>query len=199
MSAVGRDQLAAEKAALREAMRAIREAIPPSRRDGRARAAAELALELEGVREARTVLVFRSTGTEIDTEPLIDGLAARSNLVLLPVVEETLLRAAPYRPGDELVVAAFGIREPTARPFVHPGEIDAVVAPGLAFDREGYRLGYGGGFYDRLLAGLRPEAFRAGFGFHEQVVDRVPHGPGDERVQAVVTDRAVVPCAPGGV
>jgi 5-formyltetrahydrofolate cyclo-ligase len=72
--------------------------------------------------------------------------------------------------------------------------VDLVVTPGLAFDRRGYRVGYGGGFYDRYLARLRPNAARTAIGFSFQVVEEVPADPGDERVHLVVTEAETIDC-----
>jgi len=66
------------------------------------------------------------------------------------------------------------------------------VIPGLAFDRDGFRLGYGGGFYDRYVRRTRPEALRVGVCFSEQVVEDVPHGDADERVDRIVTQDGVI-------
>jgi 5-formyltetrahydrofolate cyclo-ligase len=84
--------------------------------------------------------------------------------------------------------------EPALRTEVPPEEIDVVVAPGLAFDREGNRLGYGGGHYDRFLDRLG-DAARVVIGFHAQLVGSVPSGPNDRRVDLIVTDHETVICS----
>ena len=71
-------------------------------------------------------------------------------------------------------------------------EIDLVLVPGLAFDREGYRLGYGGGHYDRFLTDLERGTTAIGVCYAAQLLDRIPHGPSDQRVHLVVTDRETV-------
>ena len=77
-----------------------------------------------------------------------------------------------------------------------PSLIDVVVVPGLAFDRAGFRVGYGGGNYDRFLPRLRPDAVRVGFAFGLQLLPagKVPRGPNDEPVHHVVTERELVDC-----
>jgi 5-formyltetrahydrofolate cyclo-ligase len=79
---------------------------------------------------------------------------------------------------------------------VDPGEVDVVVTPGLAFDRAGRRLGYGGGHYDRFLDRVEPRALRVGIGFSSQLAEEVPAGPRDRRVQLLVTDAGVIDCRP---
>ena len=75
---------------------------------------------------------------------------------------------------------------------VDPEKIDVVVSPGLAFDRRGHRLGYGGGYYDRYLARLHAHASRVGIGFAVQLLDEVPAEETDQPVDVVVTDRGVI-------
>jgi 5-formyltetrahydrofolate cyclo-ligase len=71
-----------------------------------------------------------------------------------------------------------------------------VLAPGLAFDRRGNRLGYGGGYFDGFLARCPPDAARVGIGFHVQVVDAVPHGDADQPLDLLVTELETIACPP---
>ena len=96
------------------------------------------------------------------------------------------------RPGDPLEPTDYGPKEPARRVAVSPQDVDVVVTPGLAFDREGRRLGYGGGYYDRYLSRLHPHAVRIGIGFSRQVVEEVPEEDGDETVDVIVTDDEVI-------
>ena len=133
-------------------------------------------------------------GDEIDVRPLLTALAGLGHLCLLPVV------AAPrnplvfrlWVPGDTLDEGVFGTRQPqTSRLALSPR---IVLAPLLAFDRAGHRLGYGGGFYDRTIAGLRSYegVTVVGVAFAEQEVDTVPHEAHDQRLDWIVTERGVV-------
>jgi 5-formyltetrahydrofolate cyclo-ligase len=79
---------------------------------------------------------------------------------------------------------------------VDPSTIDAVLVPGLAFDRSGGRIGYGGAYFDRYLRRIPAAAPRIAIGFGMQVVDRVPMAEHDERVDLVVTDAGVIRCSP---
>jgi 5-formyltetrahydrofolate cyclo-ligase len=114
--------------------------------------------------------------------------------LLLPFLETEGMEAAEVLPDDDLLATDYGPREPARRVPVDPAEVDVVIAPGLAFDREGYRLGYGGGHYDRYLARLGRRALRVGIGFEQQLVERVPREPTDERLDLVVTNENVVDC-----
>jgi 5-formyltetrahydrofolate cyclo-ligase len=109
----------------------------------------------------------------------------------LPVVQDRgkplLFRA--WRPGDPLEQGVFGTLQPQVRRETL--EPDALIVPMLACDEEGWRLGYGGGFYDRTLLGLRArrQVTAVGVGFNAQLVDDVPHGPDDQRLDWLLTDK----------
>jgi len=126
---------------------------------------------------------------EIDIRPLLTALHERGHAVLLP---ETPRRGDPlifrcWHPGMEMVREKFGTYRST-------GEVmtpSVLFVPLLAFDRCGRRLGYGGGYYDRTLAGL-PGAIAIGCAFAAQEVPQVPAGPGDARLDAVATEREVI-------
>src|SRR6266480_3953521 len=142
------DQLRRAKAELRERMRALRDGI---REDERARLGAlieDRILALSAVREAQTVTAFHSFGSEVPTERLIERLAADGHDVLLPFVQAGEMGMARYRPGDPLVPAGYGALEPADRTPVLLAAIDLCLVPGLAFDPGGYRIGYGGGYFD---------------------------------------------------
>ena len=187
----------ARKAALRRLMREMRAAIPPERRRDQARLVEDNVLGLDAVRRARTVLVFYSFGTEIPTAGMIERLSAGGVRVLLPFLDdERQMEAAELGPGEAPVPTSYGPKEPPRRVAVDPGEVDVVIAPGLAFDRRGHRLGYGRGHYDRYLARLGPGSVRVGISFSAQVVEEVPADEGDERVDLLVTEAGTVPCGP---
>lgn len=127
---------------------------------------------------------------ELDVRPSMLRLTAAGWRLALPVVvgRERPLAFRAWTPGDALRPAAFGQSEPdTDRPAVVP---DLLLVPLLAFDSDGWRLGYGGGFYDRTLAALRGQGtpVAVGVAFAGQAVAAVPHGPLDQRLDWVVTE-----------
>jgi 5-formyltetrahydrofolate cyclo-ligase len=132
---------------------------------------------------------FLPIGNEIDLRPLLTILHARGHTLVLPV---TPRRGLPlifrqWAPGDPLVQERFGTQRPEGPERVP----DFLLVPLLAFDHLGHRLGYGGGFYDRTLAGL-PERFALGCGYAAQQVDLVPTGPNDVALDAAATERGVI-------
>lgn len=128
--------------------------------------------------------------SEIDPRPVMTALAARGHPLGLPVVvgkgRPLVFRA--WRPGDELMAGSFG----TQVPGIDQKEVvpHLLLVPLLAFDRAGYRLGYGGGFYDRTLAALRAvgPAVAVGLAFSAQEVKSVPHDATDARLDWIVTE-----------
>ncbi|MFN2543165.1 MAG: 5-formyltetrahydrofolate cyclo-ligase [Actinomycetota bacterium] len=180
------------KQRLRNRMRAARAAISPAERPVLAGRAESRLLALPEVRDARCVLLFYSFGSEIPTAVLIRRLLARGRRILLPYLTEESMEAAEVRRGDPLEPTTYGPREPTHRVPVDPASVDVVITPGLAFDRRGNRLGYGGGHYDRYLERLHPAAARVGIGFHIQLVEEIPAEDVDEPVDVIVTDAEVI-------
>jgi 5-formyltetrahydrofolate cyclo-ligase len=175
-------------------MRALRAAIPPDERTRLARQIEEAFFGLPELQGADTVLLFYSFGTEVATGRMAERAMAYGKRLLFPYVDGDAMEAGEVRPEDRLTPTAYGPKEPPRRVPVDPGEVDVVVTPGLAFDRRGCRLGYGGGHYDRYLGRLRPHALRVGVAFSIQILDKVPAEPGDQRVHVVVTDAGVIDC-----
>jgi 5-formyltetrahydrofolate cyclo-ligase len=186
------EELREEKKAMRARMVALREAISAPDRERMSEAAAERLFSVPALSSAMNVLAFAAFGSEIATAGVIRRLHAEGRRVLLPRLRDGDMSATDFLPGEELAPGAFGIGEPFGVDGAGPEEIDAVIAPGLAFDRDGYRLGYGRGYFDRYLRRLRPNALRVGLGFQAQLIERVPRGPGDEPLDAVVTDLETV-------
>lgn len=139
----------------------------------------------------RTVSVFWAMGTEIDTMPLLTVLHAAGHCTALPVVAA---RARPlifkqWAPGDNLVDGGFGTSIPS--PEAETVTPEVLFVPLLSFDDDGYRLGYGGGFYDRTLEMLRaqnPDVVAIGVAFSAQRVDTVPCGPHDQPLDGIATE-----------
>ncbi len=129
---------------------------------------------------------------EADPFPLMAALANQGHDLCLPQTQEDKLVFRAWKPGDPLVVGRFNIPEPDAK--ARERRPDLVLVPVLAYDRDGYRLGYGGGYYDRYLAHHRPKrTIRAiGIAFAGQEVEELPREPTDEPLDAVVTEERVI-------
>lgn len=192
-AANGFPDIDSQKAAARKAARQRRAAAAAKATDAADHLAAQFFAAIE-LTAGQNVSVFWPLAGEIDTSPLMTGLHARGCQVVLPVMQGAGLPLIfrCWQPGDMLVSAAFDTREPAAdKAQVDP---NLLAVPLLAFDRAGYRLGYGGGFYDRTLEGLRRKGplRTVGIAFAGQEVDAVPRGPYDERLDAIVTEEEVI-------
>jgi len=180
--------LADEKKALRRVMLERRRA---TSRPGAGDDAAAHFLAATPLSPRASVSAYWPMGDELDPRPLMAALHAAGHGIALPMVVERgqplLFRA--WIPGLPLVENVFGTRAPPQEaPAVVP---DVLLVPLLAFDRNGYRLGYGGGYYDRTLRRLRGEgrALAVGFAFAGQEVDSVPRESFDEPLDWIVTER----------
>ena len=141
--------------------------------------------------EPLVVSGFWPMGEEIDIRPLLRALHADGHGLALPV---TPPRGQPltfrrWLPGAELVAGPVGTSQPS--PHAAEAEPDALIVPLLAFDSSGFRLGYGGGYYDRTLRGLRRRkpVVAVGVAFEAQRVEHVPTDPHDERLDWLVTEK----------
>ncbi|MDA8265416.1 MAG: 5-formyltetrahydrofolate cyclo-ligase [Actinomycetota bacterium] len=177
---------------MRETMRRVRREIPPAERSKAAARIVSFVVSLPEIASAHTVLAFASFGSEVPTTELLERLEAAGIQVLLPYLEAGEMAVAAHRSGEPLEPTSYGPREPRLRRHVETSAIDAVILPGLAFDRRGARLGYGGGYYDRFLRGLPAMPALIAIGFAEQVVEQVPATSDDVSVDVIVTDRAVI-------
>jgi 5-formyltetrahydrofolate cyclo-ligase len=185
------------KRALRRRILERRDAIDPFDRAQRSARIESRLRSLPEVERARTVMAFWSFGSEVETGPLIRALHEAGTRVALPRIEGRDIAAIVYTPGDPVAPTGFGAMEPTAAEVVEPEEVDLVIVPGVAFERAGGRVGYGGGFYDRFLRRTRPEAVSIAIAFADQIVEAVPAGAADRLVDAVVTEDEVIRCRTG--
>lgn len=124
---------------------------------------------------ARTLFIYCSLSDEVDTTTLLDSLAQCGKTVVLPkVVDAENMELRLYTGRQDLAVGSYGIMEPTGKLFTTLHDIDVAVVPGMAFDRNGHRLGRGKGYYDRMLVQM-PQAYKIGICFDFQLVDEVPN------------------------
>jgi len=186
-------ELKRAKREVRRRVLAARDALSRRELDATAAAVAERIEGLPELAGPRTVLAFWSFGSEVPTGPLLEILRAAGHRVVLPRIDGADLELRTWLPGEPLVPTTFGAMEPSDGTPVDPVELDVVLTPGVAFDRAGGRVGYGGGFYDRLFRRTRADAFRVAVASDVQVVgDRLPGGPFDVPVHAVVTGTRVI-------
>jgi 5-formyltetrahydrofolate cyclo-ligase len=193
-----RSPMAEAKRRTRAEVRSARDGMAAEIR-GRGSAAASLrAIEAPEVATARVVLAYFALPAEIDPLAAVWAMRRRGATIAYPRVEAPGILGV-YAVDDErdLVPGTFGLSHPgeLATP-VELHHIDVVIVPGMAFDERGRRLGYGGGYYDRLLPRLRPDCARVGVAFDEQILAEIPAEPHDGAVDLIVTPtRTIRPSA----
>jgi len=184
------------KRAMRRQVLSLRDALPADVRAGASAAIAARIAALDRFASARCVLLTIPFGGEWDTLPLVRGALERGKTVVVPRVDapaRMLELHAIAEPERDVVAGAHGIPEPLPdRPRVAREAVDFVLVPGVAFDAAGGRLGYGGGYYDRLLPLLSPQAARIAGAFDVQIVDRVPAAPHDIAIDAIATEARLI-------
>lgn len=189
--------IAEAKAALRKAVLHRREALPEGERASLGDRILASVLELPSYQRSNVILAYASFGTELSTDRFLRRVLEDGKVLLLPRVGRDGLDLHEVRdPATDLAPGTWGIREPRPNycPLADPGRVDFALIPGVAFDRRGRRLGYGGGYYDRLLANGLPIGTPLVSGaFEVQMVGEVPVGPHDAPVHAVVTEEGIYP------
>lgn len=193
--------LSEDKVRMRRAILEARSRLAPGLRTSSSKAIVERVLALPELAAATTVAAYLGFGDEIATDQFaIRTIEAGQRLVLPRVVDvESRVRrhlvlhrvddvARDTRPGR------WGIREPIPErcATVDPAEVDFILLPGVAFDPAGGRLGYGAGFYDRLLGRIRGDCLRVAAAFSIQVIPQVPLEAHDQRYHLLVTEQSLL-------
>ncbi len=147
----------------------------------------------------QNIIFFLSFGNEVRTDEMIMRSLTEGKQVYVPrlITRERRLEVCEITDMDqEFELGSYDIREPSRlnSRVVSPSIIDAVIAPGLAFDRSGGRIGFGGGYFDWLFKQLPDEALRLGVAYEFQVLDSIPQDSWDERVQTIFTENDTINC-----
>jgi 5-formyltetrahydrofolate cyclo-ligase len=152
-------------------------------------AIAERVQGLPAFGSAQVVALYWALPSEPDTTSLIDVSAALGKRVLLPMFGHEAPQLGEFAGWDRLVPGPLGLKQPQGPP-VEAGQVDLFVVPGLAFDRDGFRLGRGKGYYDRLLARRSPRAFLCGLCLDDMIVARLPRQAHDVPMACLVSPGA---------
>lgn len=146
-------------------------------------------------RDANTIFTFVNYKSEVDTKMLIQESLRRGKRVIVPIVdkENRVMILSEIRSIDELVKSDMGILEP-GKDYVRvvdPKSIDLCIVPGSVFDKSGNRIGYGGGFYDKMIPLFRKDAKTIGIGYELQLVDDIPIEEFDVKINKLITEEQV--------
>jgi len=177
------------KAEIRKEMRMLRKALSS---EAKARASAIICEKVMARSDVRgTVAVYLASPDEIDLTAAIEKLLSRGIAVVAPRWNGGTYELAKLKSlkAEDLRKGPMGILEPKEAEIASPKEVTAWLVPGLAFTRDGGRLGYGGGWYDRLMADADDDAVKLGVALAFQVVEALPSEPHDIRLSGVVDER----------
>ncbi len=188
------------KQSIRKAVLAQREQLPADIRAAHSAAIAARLLQLPEYRQAEAVLGYMNFGAEFASELWVTRALADGKRLALPKVNCHTNHLDLYWVDDleiQLATGLWGIREPVVErcaKLAAPDEVEFALLPGVAFTRDGVRLGYGGGYYDKLLAGMvqRPVLVAAAFAL--QVVESLPQESYDIRVEWIITEQETIDC-----
>lgn len=184
----------AAKEALRKRLSAVRRTLDQAARGERAQKACALLVQEPEFERAQVVLSYAPLRFELDPGDAVQRALSLGKQVLLPRVipDSHELALHLYVPGDELEESGMGVREPLpTSPRMAPESVQLVLVPGLAFDGRGYRLGFGKGYYDRLLPTL-PQARRFGLAFELSLLPEVPCEEHDVPMDVVITEKRLL-------
>lgn len=187
----------ADKPTLRRVARARRDAVPADVRTAAAHAAAQRvdAHIFARLPAGAAVGLYASMRTELSTVALALAASARGLVIAYPrtAADHTMVfHKVDVSDAPALAAGRFGIPEPSPdAEVIALDTLRVVVVPALLFDRDGYRLGWGGGWYDATLP--RTPAYRVGFALEQQIVDHLPRAPHDEPVHVIATEAGIHP------
>lgn len=133
---------------------------------------------------AKTVLIYYPANNEVDVLSLIKKYK-REKTFLLPMVHRNSMDACPYEGNAKMHRGKYNIPEPTTAP--HKGTIDMIIVPGVGFDKQGNRLGRGGGYYDKFIARISRKTQLVGVGYDFQLAESIPASRRDKKMNFVVT------------
>lgn len=152
-------------------------------------------LQLPALLNARTIMAYLSFDNEVRTDEIISELIKNGKTVCVPKLFGK--KMVPYKIfsiNEDFFIDRYGIREPQndISREVDPQDIDVVIVPGVVFDLHGGRYGYGGGYYDRFLATLKPTAKKIAIAFDLQISKKLPLSDSDVRIDSLITESGII-------
>ncbi|CBH22209.1 putative 5-formyltetrahydrofolate cyclo-ligase [Acetoanaerobium sticklandii] len=152
---------------------------------------------LDSYQKSNTVMVYLNFRSEVLTDELIENLFKKGKKVVVPISikgTRTLLLSEIKSLSDDLELDFYNIRVPKKESIkeVSPADIDFVITPGVAFSKDKYRMGYGGGYYDTFIEKLREDAFTCALAFDVQIFDKIPKEEHDKQMDYVITENGCI-------
>ena len=177
---------------IRSQIRAKRKMLTPEQQTLAAQKVTHKILAHPAIQTAQHIAIFQSFDAELSTRPIIEALWQQQKSVYLPVIHpfnKGYLLFLHYNPGTSMIRNTFGIEEPKldVRQVIPFNQLDVVITPLVAFDHKGYRIGMGGGYYDRMLS-LNPRVTTIGIAHTCQQVEEIIPQPWDIPLSEIITD-----------
>lgn len=152
---------------------------------------------LSELKKAKKVMAYASMRNEIETFELLEELLAEDYLVYLPYTRQDVVDLGTAKINDlndDLQDGVFGVQEPIAKIRGHkiPKDLDIIIVPGACFTKKGYRIGYGGGYYDSFLSKHANKALKVGFCYDCFIVDSIPVEEHDIAVDLIITEKRII-------
>ena len=152
---------------------------------------------LDSYQKSNTVMVYLNFRSEVLTDELIENLFNQGKKVVVPISikgTRTLLLSEIKSLSDDLELDFYNIRVPKKESIkeVSPADIDFVITPGVAFSKDKYRMGYGGGYYDTFIEKLREDALTGALAFDVQIFDKIPKEDHDKQMDYVITENGCI-------
>ena len=148
---------------------------------------------LEEYARSDTVMFYISLDFEVDTKELIkEELLKKDKTLIIPYLEENTINIYKLENFSSLKKGNYGILEPIKKEKFND-KIDLIIVPGVAFDKNGTRLGFGKAYYDEFLKDHK-ESIKIGLAFEEQIIDHIPIEPHDKSVDMIITDKRIIRC-----
>ncbi len=185
------------KSPLREKLKQLRDQVDPAFAESASQGVWNILCKLKEFDKAKGIGAFASTPAEINTYSILEGSLELGKKLYLPKVvkEKSHFYFFPVQNFKTLEKGKFGILEPSGDKPADWNEIDLVLVPGLAFDLTGNRLGFGKGYYDRVLPRLKKSVMTIGLGYSFQIVDKIPTEPHDIALKAVLSEKGFQYCS----
>lgn len=193
-----------DKKHIRKTILASRNALSRQQIESMSRRIYDRFIRLDEARKCSTLMAFLNFGTEVITDYIIEWAWREGKQVAVPLCrpETKQMVISAMETFDDVEPGYFGVREPK-RELLRPiekNQIDLILVPAVAFDRKGYRVGYGGGYYDRFLSEIGKDVPRIGLVFSCQMIGEVPVDNYDLPVDKIITEEEIIatgPAAPG--
>jgi 5-formyltetrahydrofolate cyclo-ligase len=168
---------------------------------GKSRAIQEQVIHSHQFKHAEVVGAYFPIGSEVNTQQIIKVQLENDKTVALPRIDndEIIFHkiSGKYFQERLLIEGRMGIKEPRSS-CIPASDLDLVIVPAIAFDKNGSRLGYGRGYYDRFIAGKKNRIFTIGLGFDFQLIeDEIPTSSSDEKINMIVTEQRVLDLSSG--